>query len=106
MTPAQAPSSPRRKRLSTLVAARRMASEKSTTADVVVLSLTIILPLNSVAPACAGRPAPTQKKLAPPAPVKQRMRATMVDGPLGMVVTTARLPPLAVHLVAELGLGG
>ena len=45
MTPAQSPSSTKLKRLSTLVAARRIASEKSTISDVVVLSLRIMLPL-------------------------------------------------------------
>src|ERR1700744_196105 len=97
MTPAQSPSSTRRNMLSTLVPARRIASEKSTVMLVVVLSAMIMLPLKRDAPE------PTNKKLSPPAPVKQRMRAVTFDGPLGMLVMTARLAPLAVQLVAGPG---
>ncbi len=74
-----------------------MASEKSTTIEVVVLSPITMFPLKRVEPLLV------KKKLAPPAPVKQRILPTTFEGPVGMLVTTARLLPLAVQLVAGLG---
>ena len=69
-----------------------MASLKSKIAAVVVLSARIMLPFGSV------EPAPTKKKLAPPAPVKHTMRATTFDGPVGMPLSCTRRPPAAVQL--------
>src|SRR5512146_904748 len=87
-------------------AANRVLSAMSMVAVVEVLSLmTVDVPIATRAPVMSVPigVVGTLKKLSPPEPVKARMRATTLDGPLGMLEMLYLREPKEVNVTGGLG---